>query len=455
MKNISYIIYFFSLSLIFANQKPNIILILADDLGYGDLGYLGAKDIRTPHIDALAKSGMSFSQGYQSASVCGPARAGLLTGRHQQLFGCGENPPETGPLSQKFPDAGVPLDEQMIFELLKPAGYTTGAIGKWHMGLSHAQRPSQRSVDYFYGFLNGAHSYREAKMDMKGAPMTWPIFRNNKPVPFSGYTTEVFNDEGVDFIKRNKDKPFFLYMSYNSVHGPWEAQEKDLKRSAHIKKKWRRIYSAMLISMDDGVGRLIKTLQDEGIYENTMVIFMSDNGAPNKLNEATRENDYLASNGSLKGRKGDTYEGGIRVPYIISWPKKISPHSNFKHPVSGLDIIPTLVNISQAPSAKKSFSGLNLMPYISGSSKSRPHQILYWRRDDDYAIRKKDWKLSWNDHNGPRTSMLFNLANDPNEANNLIKQYPEIAEELQQKFETWDNQLPDNKWWGGPENRNR
>ncbi|WDE99475.1 sulfatase-like hydrolase/transferase [Lentisphaera profundi] len=431
------------------------MLILADDLGYGDLGYLGAKDIRTPHIDALAESGMSFSQGYQSASVCGPARAGLLTGRHQQLFGCGENPPETGPLAKQFPDAGVPLNEQMIFELLKPAGYTTGVIGKWHMGLSHNQRPSQRSVDYFYGFLNGAHSYREAKMDMSGAPMTWPIFRNNEPVPFSGYTTEVFNDEGVNFIKRNKDKPFFLYMSYNSVHGPWEAQEKDLQRSAHIKKKWRRIYSAMLISMDDGLGRIVKNLKDEGIYDKTIVIFMSDNGAPNKLNEATRENDYLASNGSLHGRKGDTYEGGIRVPFIISWPNHIQAASTYKYPVSGLDVVPTLMSISQAPNSKKHLSGVNLMPYIHGTNKTRPHDTLYWRRDDDYAIRKKDWKLTWNDYNGPRVPMLFNLADDPKEERNLIQQYPEIAEDLQHKFDHWDSRLPDNKWWGGPSNRKR
>ncbi|EDM27836.1 N-acetylgalactosamine 6-sulfatase (GALNS) [Lentisphaera araneosa HTCC2155] len=455
MKLIFSLIFFTYSTLALAAQKPNIILILADDLGYEDLGFLGAPDIKTPHIDALARSGMNFTQGYQSASVCGPSRAGLLTGRYQQLFGSGENPPETGELSKRFPDAGIPLDEQMIFDLLKPAAYTTGVIGKWHMGLSHEQRPTQRSVDYYYGFLNGAHSYREAKMDMKGAPMTWPIFRNNEPVPFSGYTTEVFNDEGVNFIKRNKDKPFFLYMSYNSVHGPWEAQPKDLQRSDHIKKKWRRIYSAMLISMDDGVGRLIQTLKDEGIYENTLVIFMSDNGAPNNLHEAERAGDYLASNGSLRGRKGDTYEGGIRVPYIMSWPQVIPKQSTYQHPVSGLDIVPTLIHISQAAPAKKELSGVNLMPYITGEKTSRPHKTLYWRRDDDYAIRDKDWKLTWNDYNGPRTPMLFNLKDDPNEKNNLIHKHPEIAQKLQAKFDQWDSKLPDNKWWGGPSNRNR
>lgn len=455
MKAIFLLLFFASSHWLMANKKPNIILILADDLGYQDLGHMGAKDIRTPHIDALAKSGMVFTQAYQSASVCGPARAGLLTGRYQQIFGSGENPPETGELSQRFPDAGIPLDEQMIFELLKPASYRTGVIGKWHMGLSHEQRPSQRSVDYFYGFLNGAHSYREAKMNMQGPPMTWPIFRNNDAIEFSGYTTEVFNDEGVNFIKRNKQKPFFLYMSYNSVHGPWEAQPKDLERSAHIKKKWRRIYSAMLISMDDGVGRIVQTLKDEGIYDDTIIIFMSDNGAPNKLNEATRENDYLASNGPLKGRKGDTYEGGIRVPCIITWPKEIKEQSTYKYPVSGLDIVPTLLHVSQAAPAKKQLSGVNLMPYITGENKARPHEVLYWRRDDDYAIRKKDWKLTWNDHNGPRVPMLFNLANDPNEEQNLIKQFPEIANKLQKEFDQWDSRLPDNKWWGGPSNRKR
>ena len=250
----------------------------------------------------------------------------------------------------------------MIFELLKPVGYTTGVIGKWHLGLSHAQRPNQRSVDYFYGFLNGAHAYREAKLTMDGPPMTWPIFRNNRPVDFNGYTTEVFNYEGINFIKRNKNNPFFLYMSYNSVHGPWEAQTKDIKRSSHISKKWRKIYSAMLISMDDGVGQLIKTLKAEGIYENTIVIFMSDNGAPNNLNEAQQQGDFLASNGPLRGRKGDTHEGGIRVPFFMSWPKEIPAESFYPHPVSGLDIVPTLLKICDAKLPRKKLSGKTSCP---------------------------------------------------------------------------------------------
>ena len=429
--------------------KPNIVLILADDLGYADVGFNGCTDIPTPSLDALAASGVRFDQGYVSASVCGPSRAGLLTGRYQQRFGCGENPPEEGwPDNPRCPDAGVPLSEQLISELLKPVGYQTGHVGKWHMGMAKQLRPNQRGFDYYYGFLNGAHSYVKAEKEWQSSPAFWPIFRNNEPLDYEGYLTDTFTDESVGFVERNKDEPFFLYLSYNAVHAPWQAPENVARRVEHVENLKRRTYAGMLVSMDDGIGRVIQALKDNGVYENTLVVFLSDNGAPK---------GSAASSAPLRGNKGDTYEGGTRVPFVVSWPKGLPAGMVYKEPVSALDLAPTFVELAGAPEAMLGFDGVDLMPFLKGEQKGRPHELMFFRRDDDYAIRSKDWKLAWNNGNpnGTRTAELFNLTEDPNEKTNLIKQYPEKAEQLQNQFDGWDSKLPDNEWWGGPSNRKR
>ena len=428
---------------------PNIVIIMADDMGYSDVGFNGCKDIPTPHLDALADSGVRFEQGYVSASVCGPSRAGLLTGRYQQRFGCGENAPEQGwPDNPRCPNAGVPTSEQLISELLKPAGYQTGVIGKWHMGLAEALRPNKRGFDYFYGFLNGAHSFTHANKKWGKNPELWPVYRNKMPLDYHGYLTDTFTGESVKFIERNKKRPFLLYVSYNAVHSPWQAPGNVAKKVRHIANKNRRVYAGMLVSMDDGIGRIIKSLKDQGVYENTVVIFLSDNGAPKSSS---------ASSAPLRGFKGDTYEGGVRVPFVMSWPGKIKAKSHYKHPVSALDIVPTVVKLAGAQPAKKKFDGVDLMPFVMRKKSSRPHDVLLFRRDDDYAIRNRDWKLLWNNGSpsGTRKVELFNLAEDPNEKTNLINKHPEKAKELQKQFDAWDSKLPDNKWWGGPKNRER
>jgi len=432
-----------------AESRPNIVLILADDMGYSDVGFNGCPDIPTPNLDSLAASGVRFEQGYVSASVCGPSRAGLMTGRHQQRFGCGENIPEEGwPDNPRCPDAGVPRTEQLLGELLKPAGYQTGVIGKWHLGMAEQLRPNQRGFDYYYGFLNGAHSYTKAQKEWQSNPGFWPIFRNNEPMDYEGYLTDTFTDESVKFIERSRENPFFLYLSYNAVHAPWEAPGNVAERVAHIQDPKRRTYAGMLVSMDDGIGRVIQALKDNGVYENTLIVFLSDNGAPN---------NSRASSAPLRGNKGDTYEGGIRVPFLISWPAGIQPGTVYELPVSALDLAPTFVKLAGAPSAKNGFDGVDLMPFLKGATEGRPHDILFFRRDDDYAIRSKDWKLAWNNGapTGTRTSELFNLADDPNERRNLIKEYPEQAAQLQKRFDAWDSKQPDSEWWGGPHNRKR
>lgn len=432
--------------------RPNVVLILADDMGYADVGFNGCADIPTPNLDALAASGVRFEQGYVSASVCGPSRAGLLTGRYQQRFGCGENPPEEGwPENPRCPDAGVPLTEQMLGELLKPAGYRTGVIGKWHMGMAEQLRPNQRAFDYFYGFLNGAHSFIKAEKEWQSNPGFWPIFRNHEPMDYEGYLTDTFSDEAVEFIEREKDQPFFLYLSYNAVHAPWQAPENVAHKVAHIKDDFRRTYAGMLVSMDDGIGKVMKALKDQGVYENTVVVFLSDNGAP------AGSGGRRASSAPLRGNKGDTYEGGTRVPFVMSWPKGLPKGVVYEQPVSALDLAPTFTALAGAPDAANGFDGVDLMPFLKGEKKGRPHDIMFFRRDDDYALRFRDWKLAWNNGNpnGTRTAELFNLADDPNERTDLIKQHPEKAAQLQKMFDGWDSKLPDNEWWGGPHNRKR
>ncbi|WP_430817230.1 sulfatase family protein [Carboxylicivirga sp. RSCT41] len=435
-------------------DQPNIIIVYADDMGFGDVGYNGFTDVLTPHIDSLAKQSVVFNQGYVSASVCAPSRAGLLTGQYQQRFGFGENCSATGwPHSEISRGSGIPDDQVLAPELLKSVGYTTGMVGKWHLGVAESKRPNQKGFDYYYGFLNGAHSYYKSELEMGSKKAHWPLFENNTPVTFDGYLTEVFTKKAVQFIEESQDQPFFLYVAYNAVHHPWEVPDEYIERLAHISLPNRRKFAAMVLALDDGIGQMMKVLEQYGISDNTIVVFISDNGSPQGQAKVGTPNDHMSSTGGLRGWKGDTYEGGIRVPFLIKWPGML--HSgNYNKPVSNLDILPTLanyLNIKETPY----FDGVDLLPYLKGEKQGNPHEILYWRRDDDYAVRKGDWKLCWNNRGmkNTETAELFNLAEDPKEQYNLAEEFPELARELQEIFDKWDVDLPDSKWWGGPQNR--
>lgn len=435
------------------SSKPNIVLIYADDMGYGDVGYLGATDIRTPNIDELAHQGVSFTQGYVSASVCGPSRCGLLTGVYQQRYGMGENTPGEKWLTGEFPMQGIPTSQPIISEILKLYGYHNKAVGKWHVGFDMSLRPLQRGFDEYYGFLNGSHDYYKADMNFGKNAGTWPMFKNNDIVKFEGYTTEVFTDEAINFIKKNENEPFFVYVAYNAVHHPWEVPDTYVNRLAHISDKDRRLFGGMILAMDDGIGHIIQTLKDKGVYENTIVIFISDNGSPKG------QNGNMSNTGGLRGWKGDSYEGGIKVPFIIRWPGILPSGTTYKMPVSTLDIVPTIASFL---GTKKNingleFDGVDLLPFLTGKkgAKARPHEIMYWRRDDDYAIRMGDWKLEWNDGDGSKRPMLFNLSNDKNEKTDLIKENPQMAVQLQNMFDLWDINLPASIFWGAPINRKK
>lgn len=465
MKNIHSFYFIFILLLQFSQHgfsqgqpinpdQPSIIIIYADDMGFGDVGYNGCTDVLTPNIDLLARQGIIFQQGYVSASVCAPSRAGLLTGIYQQRFGLGENCSASGwPESEISQGSGIPDHQLLVSESLQEHGYATGMVGKWHLGVAESKRPNQKGFDYYYGFLNGAHSYYKSGLEMGQKKALWPLFENNTPVTFDGYLTEVFTDKALQFIDDNHDKPFFLYLAYNAVHHPWEVPDKYLQRLEHIGLKNRRKFAGMVLAMDDGVGEVLKCLEKNHIADNTIVIFISDNGSPKGQAKNSTPDDFMSSTGGLRGWKGDTYEGGIRVPFLIKWPGLLEP-GIYSRPVSNLDIFPTLsayLKLDQHPT----FDGVNLLPYLKGDKIGNPHELMFWRRDDDYAIRKDDWKLCWNDRGMDEQSKveLFNLADDPKEQHNLVDDFPQMAKELQYIFDKWDRQLPDSKWWGAPANR--
>jgi len=454
---ISVILYCTLINKVYAQEKgdkPNIIIIYADDMGFGDVGYNGCDDISTPNIDKLASNGIQFTQGYVSASVCAPSRAGLLSGIYQQRFGLGENCSASGwPDSEISQGSGIPEEITIAPELLKNCGYRTGMVGKWHLGMADSKRPNAKGFDYFYGFLNGSHSYYESKLEMGKKKGLWPLFNNNEPTLFDGYLTEVFTQKAIEYIQSDINQPYFLYLSYNAVHHPWEVPDEYIQRVSHIKLPNRRKFAAMVLALDDGVGEVVNTIKTRGEEENTIVIFISDNGSPKGQAKTDNPNDYMSSTGGLRGWKGDTYEGGIRVPFIIKWPQQLKP-AVYSKPVSNLDILPTLLGELKIETDIK-FDGVNLMPHLQGDNTKAPHEILYWRRGNDYAIRQGDWKLCYNDRGATTIDKreLFNLAEDPYETSNLISEFPQVAMELQTIFDNWDGRLPNSKWWKAPINR--
>lgn len=437
------------------SSKPNIIVIYTDDQGWGDVGYHGFDDIYTPNIDALAAGGVHFPQAYVTASVCSPSRAGLLTGVYQQRFGVYGN----------FKQNHVPQSQPLMMEAMKDAGYTTGLVGKWHMG-DPTGRPNERGADFFYGFHGGSHNYMYSDAEEGGKPWLSPLYRNTDKEPpiqnSNGYLTELFTDEAVAFIQDNADKPFFLHVAHFAVHHPWQVPDGYIERlqDLEVHHEERRFFAAQTLVLDDGVGAIMDTLKAHDLDQDTLVFFMSDNGTPagqgfEEPRKKKRGETTMSSPGPFNGFKGDTYEGGIRVPFVIHYPAQIPAGLEYTPMVSALDIFPTMMaRLGKDQVGGLPFDGVDLFPYILGDNQDQPHQTLYWRRDNDYAIRDGDWKLTLNDANGPSTIRLFNIAQDPGEWNDLVDQHPEIAQKLQNKFDAWESTLPVNKLSHKPENRN-
>ncbi|MCG8578988.1 MAG: sulfatase-like hydrolase/transferase [Bacteroidales bacterium] len=416
-------------------QKPNVIVIVADDLGNADVGYhQQSKDIPTPNIDELAESGVYFSCGYVTAPVCGPSRAGLLTGNYQQSFGFDDNP---GPFrAHSDVLAGIPPDIKIIPEYLKPQGYQTACIGKWHVGHeSDEYFPVNRGFDYFYGFLGGAASY------YPGNNETRTLFENTHPVKSeSRYLTDAFGDKACDYIADAGAQPFFMYLAFNAVHGPLQETPSEYQELfKHIKNKKRRTLCAMQYAMDSNIGKVLNILEEKGIRDNTLIFFVSDNGGKVKGN--------YSYNMPYRGEKGTLYEGGIRLPFCISWPSKVKGGGEYSEPVSTLDILPTILEATTGNSIKTS-AGKDLLPYINGKQKGPVHDVLYWRINHRWAIRNTEWKLVNNEVQG--TPKLYKIANDRSESLNLYDEYPEVVKELREKYQRWSEKMGPKLWGWSP-----
>jgi arylsulfatase A-like enzyme len=421
-------------------RKPNIVILLADDLGFADVGFHGCKDIPTPNIDSIARNGVRFTNGYVSGPYCSPTRAGLLTGRYQNRFGHEFNPggrPAGG-------DKGLPTSETTIADRLRAAGYRTGVVGKWHLGNAPKFHPQKRGFDEFFGFLGGAHTYFPGK----GAP----IYRGTTVVMEKEYLTDAFGREAVSFIDRNKDRPFFLYLAFNAVHTPMDATEARLKKFDTLPKGMRRTYAAMHSAMDDAVGRVLDRLRSAGIEENTLIFFLSDNGGPTMKGVTIN----ASRNDPLRGSKRTTLEGGIRVPFAIQWKGKLAAGKVYEQPVIQLDILTTALaaaGVETRPEWK--LDGVNLLPYLGGKKTGQPHDTLYWRFGKQMAIRRGDWKLVRYDLNAEggkgvnMTPRLYHLGKDIGEKEDVAARYPDRVKELQSVWDSWNAQLVPPLWGGG------
>ncbi len=431
-----------------AAAQPNVIIILSDDAGYADFGVTGGGElVETPHIDRLARQGVFCSQGYVTASTCTPSRMGLMSGRYQQRFGAECNVPTIPTPGYTKDDLGLDTGEQTLGTVMQGQGYRTMAIGKWHLGELPQYHPNKRGFDEFYGFLGGSRTYWPDENPSHGRA----IRRNDEPVDELGeitYLTDDFTDAAMEFIDKNKSSPFFIYLAYNAVHGPFEAKEEDLENSTKIAPDIRWKVAAMTRSMDANIGRLQAKLDELKLTDDTMIIFLNDNGGTNS---------GAHSNGSLRGYKGTYWEGGIRIPFIVSWPNRLPKGKQFDHPVSALDLLPTsLAAAGGDVSPTWELDGTNLLPYLEGERSGAPHKRLFWRFWRVSAVREGPWKLirvAENPLDEKRELLapliLVNIDEDPGETTNLATRYPEKTQELLGRIVAWEEPLAQPLWYDG------
>jgi arylsulfatase A-like enzyme len=463
-----------------AGNKPNIIIIYADDLGWNQLSSYGNTKVQTPNIDAIGKEGVRFTQAYATAPICSPSRMGLLTGRYQQRFGGEFLVPELHSTPLADPELkekiktdfiarkavnepvdtaaynsikkGIPESQTLIAQLVKNAGYATGAIGKWHVGEADGLKPWQRGFDYYYGMLTWGSIYASvadsnivtrsfhfhtnlAKTTQREGSIQ--IVRNGQVVEESEYITDRIGEEAASFIDKNKDKPFLLYVPFNAPHDPFQAKKSVFDKITSVTDTTERIYLAMLKSLDDAVGQILTKLKKEGLDKNTIVFFGSDNGGASYTKQMT--------NAPLKGGKLSHFEGGIRVPLLVRYPGKIPAETVYDKPVSNLDIFATAIAVAKAElPTDRVYDGVNLLPYVNEANKNEPHPVLFWRNGYSKAVRKGDWKLYVNER--ASKVLLYNIKDDLSEQKNLSEINPEKAKELQDELKKWESQLVSPKW---------
>ena len=436
-------------------ERPNILLIVADDMGYGDLGCYGSTQIETPNIDRLAEHGVRCTDGYVSGSVCAPSRAGMLTGRSGSRFGFEHNLSSPDYLRPEF--QGIPLAEPLISNRLRDQGYRTGIVGKWHLGESVAgQHPVQRGFDFFFGMLGGGHNYFPTLEKNQLLYNDTKVSEIRKP-----YLTDWFTQEAMDFIQAqgkastpDRSAPWFLMLSYNTPHTPMQAKEMDLAHYAHVTNVHRRTYCAMQRCMDTNIGKIVDLLESREELGNTLIVFVSDNGGSVEAS--------FAVNAPLNGTKGTFLEGGIRVPTIYHWPDKFRPQV-YNQPVSTLDLMATFVTAAagtppaasatvQRGSAKAIYDSIDLTPYFAGKKRDPPHDALFWRMAlRGSAVRWGKWKLL-RSHNAQE--QLFDLDHDISEQHNVIEEFPGVASRIRQLRLEWERSCERNPmfisdpYWG-------
>lgn len=402
--------------------KPNILLIVTDDMGYNDAGFMGSKDIKTPNLDALAKNAVLFSDAHVTATVCSPSRAGIVTGKYQQRFGHEANVPPR--------DLGTDTSQVTIADALLEHGYRTSINGKWHLGMKDYYHPNSRGFEHFYGFLGGhrtyfAHDYPE------GHPraMMW----NREHAPFDGeYLTDAQGDSTIAFIERSGDDPFFVFLSFLAPHAPMDATEEDL---ALFEDHDRPEYAAMMWAMDRAVGNVVDRLKELDKFDNTLIYFFSDNGG-------SPSND--SNNYPLKGFKGNKFEGGHRVPFFIHWPDAVEGGRVYEEMISALDVFPTTLaaaGISLLDYTE--LDGVNLLPYLNDEIVGKPHEKLFFRKEFGAAMRYNSWKLIRLDDFG---YVMYDLENDPYETEDIKNEFPDQFASMKADLEEWEEELVE-PWW--------
>jgi len=471
------------------HKAPNIILIVADDLGYSDLSSYGNKLIQTPNIDALGREGIRFTQAYVTSPICGPSRIGLLTGRYQQRFGDEFMPydhyepafmknlrshygslkksipglktmkPDFFVNREKFND-GLPATEMTIADLLKQKGYATGLIGKWNLGGGTNYYPDQHGYDYSYYFEGALTRYVDDPVDTGryinqhlpwsfSEAVAWAprygstaIRENRTVVKDTGYLTFSLASRAVDFIDKHKDSSFFLTLTFNAPHDPFQVPKEYFNRvNNSVTDTLHRVYFGMIEAMDAAVGMVMKKLNDERLDKNTIIFFLSDNGGATYTRATT--------NAPLRGGKCTHFDGGLMVPFFIKYPGVFQNNKIYNSPVSSLDIFTTIAAVANTSlPSDRVYDGVNLLRYVTGEKDSLPHTLFYWRNGYSQAIRNGDWKLYVNKKN--KKTYLFNLASDIGELHDLSKQYPAKVNELKQQLQQWENtQFIKPRWKSG------
>jgi arylsulfatase A-like enzyme len=425
-----------------AGRKPNIIVLLGDDMGYHDISVHGSTEIPTPNIDSIAKNGIRFTNGYVSGPYCSPTRSGLMTGRYQTRYGHEFNQGR-GPM--KF---GLPLTETTVAQRLKGLGYATYAVGKWHLGDDLEYRPMKRGFDEFYGTVANTSFYHppqfvDSRVGPEAKRVEDPAF----------YTTRAYAQRVTEIIDTNKDRPFFVYMAWNAVHAPLQAPQETLDRFKNARSEDRQYQAAMTAELDDGIGKILAKLRERKLEEDTLIFFLSDNGGPFP--------GIRTDNAPLKGYKSSTGEGGIRVPFLMQWKGRLPGGKVYDHPVIQLDIQPTAL-AAAGGSVKKEWKldGVNLFPHLDGKTSARPHDTLYWRFGPQWAIRKGDWKLLQAPEEKLLPSValpempigpvhLYDLSADIGESKDLSASRPDKVKELRAAWESWNKELAAPGWLPG------